>query len=131
MRDRFSRFLPLLVLALLVLPFPTALPAGKKAPGKTAHPPVEATDTCDGCHAELSPEVHQAWFESKHGLLGVKCFVCHGSAGSDFALKAPPSRCVGCHGEKVEALKTPFFKGKDCFSCHSGHTLNPHKKVGK
>ena len=92
----------------------------------TEHMEVEATDTCDGCHAEFTPEVHEQWFASKHGLLNVKCFVCHGSTGEDFVRTPVPARCVGCHFAKVESLEDGFMEGRECFSCHPPHRLSPH-----
>ena len=91
------------------------------------HMEVEATDTCDGCQAEITPDIHEEWFGSRHGLMNVKCFVCHGAIGEDFMRKPSPERCVGCHFEQVESLDTPFMEGKSCFSCHPSHTLSPHR----
>ena len=100
--------------------------ADERAVELTEHMEVAATDTCDGCHAEITPEIHQQWFNSKHGMLNVKCFVCHGAIGEDFMFKPSPDRCVGCHFEQVESLDTPFMEGKSCFSCHPPHQLGPH-----
>jgi len=110
---------------LLLLPLLLAAAPAKKA--KVVHPEVDQQEACDVCHREVTPEVVEAWYQSRHGLFNVKCFVCHGSIGADFTRRAPTSRCVGCHNDKVESLSLPFFSGKDCFACHAGHELNPHK----
>lgn len=90
------------------------------------HMEVEATATCDGCHAETTPEIHAQWYGSKHGLLNVKCFVCHGAIGEEFSLEPAAERCIGCHFEEVESLASPALAGKSCFSCHPPHQLAPH-----
>ncbi len=104
--------------------------AQKGATGGAPHPAVDAAESCDGCHAELTPKPFQLWFEGRHGLMGVKCVVCHGSVGEGFTRKPKADRCGGCHGEKADQMKTAFFKGKSCFSCHQPHALNPHKATG-
>lgn len=108
----------------------SAQPTKGKAPRKAIpvrHPEVATTDECDACHADLTPEVVQQWRGSAHGMNLVKCFVCHGSAGADFARRPAPDRCLGCHGEQVATLTGPFMKGKTCFTCHQPHALGPHR----
>lgn len=95
------------------------------------HPDVgETTRTCDGCHAETTPEVHAAWYAGAHGLNGVKCFVCHGSRTERFAVDMPIERCGGCHAAALESMEqVARFTGMekaDCFSCHPPHRLTPH-----
>ena len=118
--------IPAVFLAMACIVLSLAALADDRAAELTEHMEVEATDTCDGCHAEITPEIHQEWFDSKHGVLNVKCFVCHGAIGEDFMFKPSPDRCVGCHFEQVESLATPFMEGKNCFSCHPPHELSPH-----
>lgn len=121
------------LLLALVLASATALarpPAGvpaKGAPAGAPHPAVDAAETCESCHSELTPETHAAWFESRHGLMGVKCVVCHGSVGPGFTRRPLADRCGGCHGEKAAQVAAGgFFKGKGCFTCHPPHALAPH-----
>jgi hypothetical protein len=97
-------------------------------------------DACLSCHREKTPQVVQAWESGPHGLMLVKCFVCHGSTGKDFASLPDERRCQGCHADKVFTVvpvKGPQ-RGKqvpaECRTCHDGHTLavrgkptqNPH-----
>jgi len=114
-------------LFILLLPLLLAAAPAKKA--MVVHPDVDPNEPCDVCHKEVTPEIVDAWYESKHGMNNVKCFVCHGPLGPEFMRRAPVNRCVGCHGDKEASMALPFFKGKDCFSCHAGHELNPHKLV--
>lgn len=91
------------------------------------HPEVDPLDSCEGCHEELSPDVVAAWSASPHGQNGVKCFVCHGSAGPDFKKAPAADGCVGCHPVQAESMgQRPITKGKSCFTCHAPHALNPH-----
>lgn len=94
--------------------------------------------SCEECHAEATPRVTSEWQEGKHGLLLVRCLVCHGSRGADFVVRPAAGRCEGCH--PAEAAPVPPAKGKrkaapppDCFACHAPHGLaaaqgaaNPH-----
>jgi hypothetical protein len=133
MRTRTLAALVLAVLAVPWLPAQTAPNPASPAPRKAArsgHPGgVDAAEDCALCHAEVTPELHRRWFDSKHGLNNVKCTVCHGSAGADFRRRPDAARCRGCHADQAETLKQPFFKGKDCFACHAGHSLNPHAEA--
>ena len=115
---------------------PPATSAGAKAPRKAAarasarivHPDVGGEQECAACHETGTPEVFQAWHGSRHGMSLVKCVVCHGSTGKDFARRAPAERCRGCHGDQVDSLARTGVK--DCFACHAPHTLaaNPHRR---
>jgi hypothetical protein len=89
----------------------------------TGHPDVNTDIPCDVCHAEITPEVHSAWYAGKHGKNSVKCFVCHGSIDSDFTVEPANFRCVGCHADQVETAADA-----SCFTCHPPHPLSPHLK---
>ncbi|MFN2442397.1 MAG: multiheme c-type cytochrome [Thermoanaerobaculia bacterium] len=100
--------------------------ADTKAPAKVEHPEVDETIACADCHADIHPEVVQAWYAGPHGMNNVLCFVCHGSTGEDFTIEPTPERCLGCHPQQVATMEHPKMKEKSCFSCHSAHALNPH-----
>lgn len=60
----------------------------------------------------------------KHGLLGVKCVVCHGSTDVNFTARPDIYKCRGCHGVKVEQVrKKTALSEKTCFPCHDKHSL--------
>ena len=109
-----------------VLAAAVSLAAPPRKEKKAVHPEVGAAETCDGCHAEMTPEVVREWNMGKHGLYGVKCFICHGSTGKDFVRRAPKERCIACHAEMVASMTRPKLAGKDCFSCHEPHPLSSH-----
>jgi hypothetical protein len=107
--------------------------AAAPAAARERHPPVSAADAaeaCEACHEKTTPAVVREWAAGRHGLLLVKCFVCHGSTGKDFALRAGADRCAGCHPAEVASAAAilPAKAGggasaKGCFSCHSPHSL--------
>ena len=105
-------------------------------PKPAAHPDVDVEngpDACRSCHGEATPEVVKEWEAGPHGLMLVKCFVCHGSVGKDFTAAPRAQRCLGCHAEKLAAVAPARKVGpKACFACHAPHGLraegrqNPH-----
>jgi len=90
------------------------------------HPDVGKSGECVACHEAVTPEVTKEWFAGPHGLNNVKCFVCHGSTGTNFTKVPDTTRCVGCHADQVVSMSEPMMKGKTCFSCHPNHLLKPH-----
>lgn len=102
----------LVVLLMLILPIAAA------GAGKT-HMKTDGQE-CSECHADQE----KVWLDGKHGLMNVKCVVCHGSPVQNFAPKPGLSRCRGCHGDKVQDVqKKPAAKGRTCFLCHENHTV--------
>jgi nitrate/TMAO reductase-like tetraheme cytochrome c subunit len=99
------------------------------------HPAVEQggdPDACLSCHREATPQVVKEWEGSQHGLVLVKCFVCHGSTGKDFTRAVAASRCGGCHADQAAAIvpakaRAASKRTASCFDCHSAHSLAPLK----
>ncbi|MCP4896135.1 MAG: hypothetical protein GY906_04090 [bacterium] len=94
--------------------------------GASEHFEVDADVPCDVCHAEMTPKVFKNWYAGRHGKNNVKCFVCHGSIGSDFTKKPENFRCLGCHADQVATAGDV-----SCFSCHPPHPLTPHLMAPK
>ena len=120
------------ILALVGLMALTGWGVAGPAENPAEHPEVDGAvtaDACDVCHSEVTPEIYGEWYQSQHGLLNVKCFVCHGSTGDDFTDKPTMDRCVGCHADQVETMAMPFMKDKGCFTCHPAHALMAHHTV--
>lgn len=101
-------------------------PQAGPAEAPPVHMEVPAEETCTGCHQDVTPEVYEAWYAGRHGLMNVKCFVCHGSTGEDFRRQPPVERCQGCHAAQVESMAGSWMAGKSCLSCHPPHLLSPH-----
>jgi hypothetical protein len=84
-----------------------------------AHIPTDDQE-CSDCHVDQS----QAWMSGKHGLMNVKCVVCHDSPEAAFVAKPGVARCRGCHGEMVEQIMKKKMNAENaCFTCHDRHTL--------
>jgi hypothetical protein len=120
--------IPFLLVALLAVPLAASAQGTSRAKGdgRAAHPKVDATQACEACHADATPVPVREWKSGTHGINLVKCFVCHGSTGADFERKPAVDRCTGCHAEQVASMRGPAMKGKDCFTCHAAHSLDPH-----
>jgi hypothetical protein len=113
-----------LIFALLAMPMDGAPPP--------AHPDIgQVTGDCLSCHRSQNPEIAADWEASKHGSRNVPCVSCHGAVGANFLRKPGAGRCVACHAEMVDTLKTPLMKGKNCWTCHVPHRLNPHVSLWK
>jgi len=101
-----------LVLLALVLPI-AAFGAGK--------PHMKTVDQdCEECHGDQE----KVWMEGKHGLMNVKCVVCHGSPEVNFTPKPGLNRCRGCHGDAVLSVQKQLpAREQTCFLCHEHHTV--------
>jgi formate-dependent nitrite reductase cytochrome c552 subunit len=116
---------------LLAVPLALFLAAPPAIADDGPHPDVGpdfAPDACISCHTDQTPEIVKQWESGQHGLVLVKCFVCHGSTGKDFTEHPKATRCQGCHAAEVASLVPAKSKGRkakaaDCFSCHAPHAL--------
>ncbi len=94
-----------------------------KAP--VGHPQLSAEEKlmpCSACHREVTPEIYQEWFNSRHGLANVKCFQCHGTY-ENFEAEPSVGRCASCHAKEVAHAP----KDKKCWACHPVHKFTVHK----
>ena len=105
----------LAMIAFIMLIFPAAAGAKEKT-----HVATSEEQECSECHADQE----KVWFEGKHGLMNVKCVVCHGSPDKNFTPKPGVTRCRGCHGEQVEQAMKKGAKEKTCVPCHEHHSLS-------
>lgn len=105
-----------LISFILLLPPAAAVAIAKE----NTHMPAPEDQDCAECHADQGT----AWYNGKHGLMDVKCVVCHGSLEKNFTASPDNTRCRGCHGEQVDQVKKKTAKAeKTCFPCHDHHTL--------
>lgn len=114
-----------LILISLVLVLPV-LAAAKEG----THVKTSPDQECYECHGTQT----QVWQDGKHGLMNVKCVVCHGSPEKNFVPKPDIYKCRGCHGEKVADVETRLpQKIRSCFLCHDHHAVTArfHGKGGK
>jgi hypothetical protein len=103
-----------IIIAMSALIIPSlAFAAGK------GHVPTNGEE-CVECHTDQE----QVWLNGKHGLMNVKCVVCHGSPEENFYPSPGLNRCRGCHGEAVADVEKGFpAKERSCFLCHEHHTV--------
>jgi hypothetical protein len=105
-----------IIIGLIML---VAIPAVSMAVVKK-HPAVPSDQACEECHERQA----QVWQDSKHGLMGVKCVVCHGDTEKIFIARPASERCVGCHAVQVAGTAEGHkIKQKNCWACHDGHSL--------
>ena len=84
---------------------------------------------CLNCHVGLTPTIVDEWTESKHGLVNVKCYVCHGTHekgfdSDDFIAKPQKERCRSCHAEQVKTLSESKMSDVACNTCHPVHQFS-------
>lgn len=86
------------------------------------HPAPPGDQECGECHAEQAA----VWSAGKHGLMNVKCVVCHGDPESNFVSQPALVRCRGCHADQVRDVEKKLAAGEQsCFGCHDHHTVAP------
>ncbi len=124
MRNRFV--LGAIILGLLLV----ACQTGKEnraliSPSAVKHPELSAQEKltpCATCHQEVTPEIYDEWYNSRHGLDNVKCFQCHGTY-ENFSLEPPIGRCAACHAKEVAHAP----RNKACWACHPAHKFSVHQ----
>ncbi len=114
---------------LIILSLLLVLPVAVIAKDKT-HIKTSEDQECYECHGMQT----QVWQDGKHGLMNVKCVVCHGSTEKNFVARPDIYKCRGCHGEKVVDVEKKLpLKIRDCFLCHDHHAVTTkfHSEGGK
>ena len=95
--------------------------------------PDSASD-CYDCHFKATPKIAQDWFESKHGVMLVKCFVCHGQPDGKGSVPWAVNpdvnaTCRKCHDPSIKMMETKYGLDLDCNSCHPFHNNSLHHKA--
>lgn len=114
---------------LILISFLLFLPAAVTAKEKQ-HMKTPADQECSECHAGQAG----VWQDGMHGLMNVKCVVCHGSIDKNFVPKPDIYKCRGCHGDQVKDVEDKLpSKARNCFLCHDHHSVKAgfHTKGGK
>ena len=93
--------------------------------------PSQMAGDCYGCHITATAKIAQDWYESKHGVLLVKCFVCHGSPDGKGAVPFaadpdPQIVCGSCHAPAIKRMEEKYGLRPDCNSCHPVHQNSIH-----
>ena len=92
--------------------------------------PEEFSD-CVTCHEKTTAKVAQDWKDSKHGVMLVKCVVCHGEPDGKgsipFEVNPDPQRiCAQCHDPAMKRMVEKYGDSPDCNSCHPHHQNPMH-----
>lgn len=95
--------------------------------------PEKAGD-CYTCHQKTTPKIAQDWYESKHGVMLVKCFVCHGQPdgkGSiEYSANPDPNYiCRRCHDPAMKVMEEKFGMRAECNECHKYHSNSVHHEA--
>lgn len=85
---------------------------------------------CYACHVKATPKIAQEWYESKHGVVLVRCQTCHGlpdgTGSQPFARIPSVDVCIRCHSLAVDKMEAKFGKREDCSTCHPNHQSPMH-----
>lgn len=134
MKVRKSILIPV-VLAVLVggyfLYLNVAFPGTRCEGAKVKHGEVPDGQDCYACHKKATPKVAQDWYESKHGVILVKCYVCHGQpdgkGATPFSVKPSVNGvCQRCHAPAIDLMREKFGVQGNCESCHIYHANSLH-----
>ncbi len=128
-----AKWLALSAVAVLFLSV-TATPASAKSI-KHLKAPDDAAD-CYTCHQKVTPRIAQNWYESKHGVALMKCFVCHGQPDGKgsipFAVEPDAATvCRKCHEPAMIRMVKKFGQKPDCYKCHPFHQNSLHHEAYK
>ena len=85
-----------------------------------SHPELSEAEMlipCSTCHQENTPDIHQQWYDSVHGVGMVKCYQCHGTFET-FKVTPTIQDCAVCHNGLT---KEDHTEGKLCWECHAPH----------
>ena len=113
----------------------SAFPETRCEYGRVEH--LKSTDTasdCYECHFKATPKVAQDWYESKHGIMLVKCFVCHGQPDGKGSIPyaVDPdvnTTCRKCHDPGIKRMEEKYGLDPKCNDCHPFHNNSLHHKA--
>ncbi|MFH1954745.1 MAG: hypothetical protein ABIL06_24415 [Pseudomonadota bacterium] len=95
--------------------------------------PDESAD-CFECHLKCTPKITQDWYESKHGVILVKCFVCHGQPDGKGSVPYAvdpdvDTTCRKCHDPSIKEMEQKYGLEPKCNDCHPFHNNSLHHKA--
>jgi hypothetical protein len=94
----------------------------------------ESVADCYACHLKATPKISQDWYESKHGVMLVKCFVCHGQPDGKgsvpYAVNPDvDATCRKCHDPSVHKMTERYGLSPKCNDCHPFHQNSLHHEA--
>lgn len=112
----------------------TAFSGSRCEGARVKHGEVADGQECYTCHKKATPKIAQDWYESKHGVTLVKCYVCHGQPDGKGAIpfSAKPSVvtvCQRCHAPAIDTMREKYGVRDACESCHIHHANSLHHQA--
>ena len=97
--------------------------------------PDSAAD-CYECHKKATPKIAEDWYQSKHGVQLMKCFVCHGQPDGKGSVPwavvpSPKAVCRKCHDPAMQRMQKKYGLEPDCYACHPFHQNSLHHDAYK
>ena len=94
----------------------------------------DSVSDCFECHLKATPKITQDWYESKHGVMLIKCFVCHGQPdgkGSVPYAVDPDvnTTCRKCHDPSIQKMEAKYGLDPNCNQCHPFHNNSLHHEA--
>lgn len=94
----------------------------------------EQFTACVDCHKKVTPKIAEDWKSGKHGVMLVKCFVCHGQPDEEgsvpFAVDPDVDAiCRKCHDPAINKMQVKYGLEAECNSCHPYHHNSLHHKA--
>ena len=110
-----------------------AFPKAKSGTIKHLESPDNVSD-CFECHIKATPKIAQDWYESKHGVILIKCFVCHGQPDGKgsvpYAVNPDVNAtCRKCHDLSMQKMIAKYGLNPDCNECHPFHHNSLHHEA--
>ena len=113
--------------------FSMAFPEVRCEAAKHLESPDTASD-CFECHIKATPKITQDWYESKHGVTLVKCFVCHGQPDGKGSVPYAvdpdvDTTCRKCHDPTIQKMEAKYGLEPQCNDCHPFHHNSLHHEA--
>lgn len=94
----------------------------------------EQVSDCYECHLKATPKVSQDWLESKHGIMLVKCVVCHGQPDGKGSIPWAvnpdvETTCRKCHDPGIKKMEAKYGLRLSCDECHPFHNNSLHHQA--
>lgn len=138
-KNRFGKFIIIVFLGHVVFGlsfvvyFNVAFPEVRCEAVKHLESPDTASD-CFECHIKATPKIAQDWYESKHSVILVKCFVCHGQPDGKGSVPYAvdpdvDTTCRKCHDPTINKMEEKYGLDPKCNECHPFHNNSLHHKA--
>ena len=110
-----------------------AFPKARSEAIKHLESPDTASD-CFECHIKATPKIAQDWYEGKHGVILIKCFVCHGQPDGKGSVPyavnpGVNTTCRKCHDPSIQKMVSKYGLNPQCNDCHPFHHNSLHHEA--